>query len=276
MDRDEALRELALIRKRREDAVHAEAELAHQEAELEATLSHELDGDTATERAAMRELRKQRLEESYGTLRTADDLPAVIHAWRQRIPGGSSLWSPVQADSDHVRGDPAAPVVVVEYGDYQCPECAEAQGLARRLRTSVDDGRLCVAWRHFPLVDAHPRALRAAQAAEAAAAQGKFWEMHEVLMRHQIITDDDHQEYVALTTPGTATEFDRAAHDAGLDVESFRARIDDPAAVERILEDFRGGLASGVNGTPTYYVNGTRADITGVDELYDQIVAQIP
>jgi protein-disulfide isomerase len=273
MDRDDALRQLDLIRKRRQDAVRAEADLAREEAEIQATLSRELDGDTATERAAVHELTRLRLEQSYGRLRTAEDLTTVIHAWRQRIPGVSSLWSPVRADRDHFRGEPAAPVVVVEYGDYQCPECAEAHGLAARLQGPIDDGRLCVAWRHFPLVDAHPLALHVAQAAEAAAAQGRFWELHDVLMRHQIITDDDHQQYVSLTTPRNAPELEDAARRAGLDLERFRAAIDDPAAVDRILEDFRGGLASGVNGTPTYYVNGGRADISDVDELYDRIAA---
>jgi protein-disulfide isomerase len=275
MERDDALHRLDLIRKQRQEAVRAEADLAREEAEIQASLSRELDGDTATERAAVHELTRQRLEESYGRLRTADDLEPVIHAWRQRIPGVSSLWSPVRGDRDHVRGEPAAPVVVVEYGDYQCPECAEAHGLAARLKGSIDDGRLCVAWRHFPLVDAHPLALRAAQAAEAAAAQGMFWELHDVLMRHQIITDDDHQQYVALTTPRSAIELEDAAHRAGLDVERFRGSIDDPAALERILDDFRGGLASGVNGTPTYYINGRRADINDIDELYDRIAGVV-
>jgi protein-disulfide isomerase len=271
MERDDALRQLGVIRQRRQEASRLEADLAREQAELEATLGHELDGDTATERAAVRELTKVRLEHSYGPLRSTDDLPAVIHAWRQRIPGASALWTPVQGSRDHTRGDPAAPVVVVEYGDYQCPECAEAHGLHARVRQWLDDGRLCVAFRHFPLVDAHPLALRAAQAAEAAAAQGRFWEMQDLLMRHEILTGDDHQEYVVLKTPRGPVELEGAAHGAGLDLERFRAEIDDPAALERILDDFRGGLASGVNGTPTFYINGRRADIDGLDALYGEI-----
>jgi protein-disulfide isomerase len=213
---------------------------------------------------------RRELEQTYGALRSVADLAAVIHIWRQRIPGVTSLSAEV-GSRDHVRGDPTAPVVVVEYGDYECPECAEAHDLYARVRPWLEDGRLCVAFRHFPLVDAHPLALRAAQAVEAAAAQGRFWELHDFLMRHEVVTDDDHQEHVLIDPPETEIELERAAHRAGLDVERFRADIDDPASLERILGDFRSGLASGVNGTPTFYVGGQRADVTNVDELYTQI-----
>jgi protein-disulfide isomerase len=171
---------------------------------------------------------RRELEQTYGALRSVADLAAVIHIWRQRIPGVTSLSAEV-GSRDHVRGDPTAPVVVVEL------------------------------------------ALRAAQAVEAAAAQGRFWELHDFLMRHEVVTDDDHQEHVLIDPPETEIELERAAHRAGLDVERFRADIDDPASLERILGDFRSGLASGVNGTPTFYVGGQRADVTNVDELYTQI-----
>jgi protein-disulfide isomerase len=118
-------------------------------------------------------------------------------------------------------------------------------------------------------------ALRAAQAAEAAGAQGRFWEMHDLLMQHEVVTDDDHQEYIHLKTPRNAIELEHAARLARLDLERFRSDIDDPAAVERILDDFRSGLASGVNGTPTFYLNGQRADLTGVEDLYAQIASLV-
>jgi protein-disulfide isomerase len=273
VERDDVRRELELVRQRRQEAISAEADLAREEAELQATLGRELDGDTPAELAARRESTRARLEHTYGPLRSAADLTAVIHAWRQNIPQATALSTQVQGGRDHVRGDPAARVVIVEYGDYQCPECAEAHELYARVNRWLEDGRLCVAFRHFPLVDAHPLALHAAQAVEAAAAQGRFWEMHDLLMEHEVMTDEDSQEQILLKTPRDAVELEHAARRAGLDVERFRADIDDPVALERILEDFRGGLASGVNGTPTFYVNGQRADGTGVESLFARIAA---
>jgi protein-disulfide isomerase len=253
-DDEDVRRELEEVRRRRLDAARLEAQLAGEQAALEAALEPRLS-----------------VEERYGPLESAADLPAVIHAWRRNIPSLSALSEPVRADRDRVRGDPAARVVLVEYGDYQCVECAEAHDLYARARGWLDEGRLCAVFRHFPLVDAHPLALRAAQAAEAAAAQGRFWELHDVLMRHDLATDDDQLEHVLLTTPRTEKELERAAGKAGLDVERFRADIDDATALARILDDFRSGLASGVSGTPTFYVNGERADMTGVDELFEQV-----
>jgi protein-disulfide isomerase len=269
--RDDVLRELEEVRRRRQDANRLEADLAREEAALEATLGRELEGDTPADDLARRRWTTARIEGMYGPVRSAADLPAVIHEWRQSIPGASSLWAPVDGGRDHIRGDPAAGVVVVEYGDYQCPDCAEANVLYTRFDRWLADGHVCVVFRHFPLVDAHPLAMRAAQAAEAAAAQGRFWEMHDVLMRHDIATDDDQRQHLVMKTPRSALDLERAAEHAGLDVERFRAEIDDPAAVERIIEDFRSGLASGVNGTPTFYVNGRRADVSTVEELRHQI-----
>jgi protein-disulfide isomerase len=271
VERDDVVRELEQVRRRRQDAIRLEADLAREEAALEATLGRELDGDTPADGVARRRWTTARVEGMYRPLRSAADLPAVIHEWRQNIPGVSSLWAPVDAARDHVRGDPAARVVVVEYGDYQCPDCAEANVLYTRFDRWLKDGRVCVVFRHFPLVDAHPLALRAAQAAEAAAAQGRFWEMHDVLMRHDITTDDDALQHVTMRTPRSALDLERAAGRAGLDVERFRAEIDSAAALERILEDFRGGLASGVNGTPTFYLSGRRADVSTVEELRHQV-----
>jgi protein-disulfide isomerase len=271
VERDDVRRELELVRQRHQEAIRLEVDLARKEAALEATLGRELDGETPAGRVARRESTRARLERTYGPLRSAADLPAVIHAWRLNIPRDTSLWAQVQGSRDHVRGDPAARMVIVEYGDYQCPECAEAHELYARVRCWLEDGRLCAAFRHFPLVDAHPLALRAAQAVEAAAAQGRFWEMHDLLMQHNVVTEDDNREHVLMKAPRSVIELEHTARRAGLDVERFRADIDDPATLERILDDFRGGLASGVNGTPTFYVNGERADATGVDELYAQI-----
>jgi protein-disulfide isomerase len=271
VERDDVVRQLEQVRQRRHAAAQLEAELAREQAELEAKLGHRLEGDTPDEEIARSRWTSARLEGVYGALRTPDDLPAVLHTWRQTIPGTGSLLLDVQSDRDHVRGDPAAPVVVVEYGDYQCPECAEANALYARAKPWFEDGRLLAAFRHFPLVDAHPLAFRAAQAVEAAAAQGRFWQMHELLMAYEIVTDDDDSEHIRIKSRRDAIGLEHAARRAGLDVARFRAEIDDPAATERILEDFRSGLASGVNGTPTFYVNGRRTDVIGPDELYDRV-----
>lgn len=275
MERDEVRRELEEVRRRRREAIQLQDDLAHEEAALQARLGRELDGDSPADLLTVRESTLARLELTYGRLRSAADMTAVVHAWRRRIPGTLSLWAPVQPGRDHVRGDLAAPVVVVEYGDYQCAECAEAHELYGRVEPWLADGRLCFAFRHFPVVDAHPFALRLAQAAEAAAAQGRFWELHDLLMRYDVVTDDEHQEHVAMKTPRTVIELDHVAREAGLDLARFRADTDDPAALERILDDFRGGLASGVNGTPTFYLGGQRADLIGLDDLYGQIAGLV-
>jgi protein-disulfide isomerase len=179
----------------------------------------------------------------------------------------------VRSDRDHVRGDPGAALVVVEYGDYQCMDCAAAHALYRRVERWVEDGRMAAVFRHFPLVDAHPLALRAAQAAEAAAAQGAFWEMHHVLMT---LARDRHDRGDALRDEARHTiDLEHAARRVGLNLDRFRAAFDDPAVLERILLDLRAGIASGVNGTPTFYVNGLRAEVGGVDELLDRIAAAV-
>lgn len=268
MEPDAVRRQLGVIRRRREEAVRVDAELARHQATLEARLA-ELKAQAAGNPAGRRDAAQAWLERAYGPVRSAADLVDAIHAWRENIRSVSSLFEDVQVGRDHLRGDPVAALVVVEYGDYQCRECAEAHGLYARVRDWLEDGRLCVAFRHFPLVDAHPLALRAAQAAEAAAAQGRFWEMHDVLM--ELAADRRTRRRTRVKRPDHTPQLEDAARRAGLDVERFRADIDDPALLERILEDFRGGLASGVNGTPTFYVNGRRADAGAAEDLYAQI-----
>jgi protein-disulfide isomerase len=209
----------------------------------------------------------------YGPVRSADELIWAIHVWRRHIPSAGSLWIDVEDGRDHLRGDPAAPLVVVEYGDYQCEECAEAHALQPLVRPWLQDGRLCVVFRHFPLLDAHPLSLRAAQAAEAAAVQGRFWAMHDLLMENEVVGHESRHRHMRKKAPLDTIELDHAARRAGLDIDRFRADIDDPAVLQRVLEDFRGGLAGGVNGTPTFFVNGRRADSVAVEEIFAQIIA---
>ena len=131
------------------------------------------------------------------------------------------------------------------YGDFQCPYCSAAQSIVARVRKRLD-GRLRFAFRHLPLHEVHPDAQRAAEASEAAAAQGRFWEMHDTLYEHQRrLRDEDLRAY---------------AQQLDLDLDRFDKEMDEHVHAERIHEDFMSGVRSGVNGTPTFYINQVRHD----------------
>jgi Na+/H+ antiporter NhaA len=149
---------------------------------------------------------------------------------------------PVDPDHDHVRGPVDAPVTVVEYGDFECPHCGQAEPVVRALL--ADFGELGYVWRHLPLTDVHPHAQLAAEGSEAAAAQGKFWEMHGILLAHQ---GDLH-----------TSDLLRYAQELGLDVARFRQRLATRAGAAKIAEDVDSADMSGVSGTPTFFVNGQR------------------
>jgi Na+/H+ antiporter NhaA len=149
----------------------------------------------------------------------------------------------VDPERDHHRGPEDAPVTLVEYGDYECPYCGQAEVAIRELLDSFGDD-LRYVWRHLPLNDVHPNAQMAAEAAEAAAAQGAFWEMHDTLLDHQ----DE------LTEP----DLQRHAEKLGLDVDRFWDEIRRGAHSERVTEDVASADASGVAGTPTFFINGKR------------------
>ncbi|MFF0522485.1 Na+/H+ antiporter NhaA [Actinomadura nitritigenes] len=152
------------------------------------------------------------------------------------------LAAPVDPERDHVRGPERAPVTVVEYGDFECPYCGQAEPVIRELLAGQGDVRYV--WRHLPLTDVHPQAHLAAQAAEAAAAQDAFWEMHDLLFRHQEALQ--------------AKDLVRYAGELGLDVARFRDDLRRSAGSARIAEDVDSADLSGVSGTPTFFVNGRR------------------
>ena len=155
----------------------------------------------------------------------------------------SDLLDPPLGDRDHVAGPPDAPLELVMYGDFQCPFCSAAQPILRRVRERLDI-RLRFAFRHFPLTDVHPDAQRAAEASEAAAAQGAFWPMHD-----------------ALYAAGGALGLDAviaAAAGIGLDAERVHAELADGTHAERVAVDVRSGRAAGITGTPTFYAGGAR------------------
>jgi protein-disulfide isomerase len=144
-------------------------------------------------------------------------------------------------DQDHVQGPESAPVTLVEYADYQCPYCGAADPIVKALQRELGESMSFV-FRNFPLTNSHEYALIAAEAAEAAGAQGKFWEMHDTLFEHQRALDPSH--------------LIRYARDLGLDVERFERDLEQHTFVPRIQADFDSGVQSGVQGTPTFFVNG--------------------
>ena len=150
------------------------------------------------------------------------------------------LTVPVNAN-DHIRGAEHAPVTLIEYGDFQCPHCLAAEPMVRQLLEAFD-GRVRLAFRHFPLEQVHDHAMLAAQASEAAGAQGKFWQMHDLLFEHQPHFDLRRlREY---------------AQSIGVDMARFVAEMDDEIYLQRVREHQASGLGSGVAGTPTFFVNG--------------------
>lgn len=154
-----------------------------------------------------------------------------------------SLVIPVSA-SDHSQGPADAPVTLVEYGDYECPYCGQAYPIIKAVQRELGD-RLRFVFRNFPIAEAHPHALRAAEFAETAAAAGRFWQAHDLLYENQgALTDEDLLAY------GQSLGLDAAALAVGLDGRH----------VEKIRADFMGGVRSGVNGTPSLFVNGRRLD----------------
>jgi Na+/H+ antiporter NhaA len=151
---------------------------------------------------------------------------------------------PVDPDRDHVRGPSGAPVTVVEYGDFECPYCGKAEPVVRELLADFGDVRYV--WRHLPLADVHPNAELAAEASEAAAAQGAFWEMHDLLLDHQgELRPRDLHAY---------------AQQLELDPDRFRDDLQRNAHAPRVEEDVDSADSSGVTGTPTFFVNDRRHD----------------
>jgi protein-disulfide isomerase len=155
------------------------------------------------------------------------------------------LAMPVDDDRDHVQGPPDASVTLVEYGDYECPYCGAAYPIVKRIQRRMAD-QLRFVFRNFPISTSHPHAEAAAEAAEAAGAQGRFWEMHDLTFENQRnLTGPDLRSY---------------AETLGLDLERFDDELAGHTHADRVREDFMSGVRSGVNGTPTFFINGARHD----------------
>ena len=150
---------------------------------------------------------------------------------------------PVSRRRDHIQGPDTAPATLLEYGDYECPFCGQAYSIIKQLQKALAKN-LRFVFRNFPLTQVHPHAEPAAEAAESAGAQRKFWEMHDLLYENQQVLDGDHLLQYANTL--------------GLDISLFLNDMSNHVHVPRIREDFLSGIRSGVNGTPSFYINGIR------------------
>jgi protein-disulfide isomerase len=155
------------------------------------------------------------------------------------------LASPVTEGRDHIQGPADAPLTLVEYGDYECPYCGAAYPIIKEVQDRMGD-ELRFVFRNFPISTSHPHAEHAAEAAEAAGAQNRFWPMHDLLYENQQrLGDQDLHAY---------------AERLGLDLERFDHELAEHVHAGRVHDDFLSGVRSGVNGTPSFYINGARHD----------------
>ena len=172
----------------------------------------------------------------------------MSHSFELAVPVGAA---------DHVLGGEHAPVTIVEYGDFECPNCRQAAP-AVKLILEHFRGKVRLAWRHFPLEGVHPHALNAALAAEAAGAQGKFWPMHDVLFENQAHLKTNHLR-------GYARRLE-------LDSARFEADMQEQVYLQRVREQVEGGEKSGARGTPTFFVNGSIQDVSfGMQALRERV-----
>lgn len=156
-----------------------------------------------------------------------------------------STLKPEVNQKDHIKGTAEASVTIVEFGDYQCPHCADAHPIIKKIQGVFGD-KIRLVVRNFPLQESHQFAFRAAAAAEAAAAQHKFWEMHDAIFENQNRIGEN--------------LFDELAQTIGLDLDRFKKDSASNEIKEKIEDDFESGIRSGVNGTPSFFLNGTKFD----------------
>jgi protein-disulfide isomerase len=162
---------------------------------------------------------------------------------------------------DNIAGPEHARVTVVEYGDFECPTCAAIEPAVRHLR-DLHGQSMRFVFRHFPLEDAHPHALMAAEAAEAAGAQSKFWEMHDLLLQNSRMLGRKHLEEYALRLE--------------LDIDRFRAEMAEELYRQRVREHQEGGRRSYIHGTPAFFVDGVIQDVSGgVGPLFDAVAKRL-
>jgi protein-disulfide isomerase len=167
----------------------------------------------------------------------------------------SKQLNPPTNQADHSQGTADAAIEIVEYGDFECPDCGDAYRTVKKIE-QVFGNQIRFVFRNFPLTDIHPYAMAAAMAAEAAGLQHKYWEMHDLIFKNQDQLSED--------------LFVELANNMGLDSGKFKHDLQDKALHERILSDFDSGVQNGVNGTPTFFVNGQKFD-GGADDLFNML-----
>ncbi len=163
-------------------------------------------------------------------------------------------------NNDHIQGNLSASIELVEYGDYQCPHCGHAYPIVKSLQKKLGD-KVKFIFRNFPLQEIHPDAVNAAIAAEAAALQNKFWEMHDIVFEHQNHLDSKH--LIAY------------AEKIGLNVAQFENDFTNETLIQKIEHDFEGGIRSGVNGTPSFFVNGLKYQNSWEEEPFLNYLSSI-
>jgi protein-disulfide isomerase len=144
---------------------------------------------------------------------------------------------------DHIQGNPTAPIELVEYGDYQCPHCGHAYPIIKNIQKKMGS-KLKFVYRNFPLAEIHPDAINAAMASEAAGLQKKFWEMHDHIFEHQNRLNE--------------SSLIKYAEQLDLDIEQFNIDRKSEALIQKVESDFESGVRSGVNGTPSFFINGEK------------------
>ena len=162
-------------------------------------------------------------------------------------------------ERDHIQGSPDAPITLVEYGDYECSDCAYAYPILQEVQRRMG-GRMRFVFRNFPLRRQHPHAQTAAEFAEAAGAQGKYWEAHDYLFEH----------YREFSTPDF---WRKAAQTLGLDAEAVLQALERKTYEAHVGEDLSSGMRSGVNGTPTYFIHGARHEDPDAEDTADSLIA---
>ncbi|MEO5889886.1 MAG: thioredoxin domain-containing protein [Ferruginibacter sp.] len=167
----------------------------------------------------------------------------------------SSVLRTAVNSNDHFQGDLSAPIVLLEYGDYQCPHCRNAFGIIKKIQSEFGP-ELTYVFRHFPLTEVHFYARQAAIAVEAAGLQDKYWEMHDTIYENQ----------EKLSTSGL-TSF---AKKIGLDMSKFKSDLKSETIEKKVDDDFEGGVRSGVNFTPCFFINGVRFE-GGAQDLYNSL-----
>jgi len=174
-----------------------------------------------------------------------------------------SKLKPTVSVQDHVRGDLHAPGILVEYGDFQCPHCGAAYPILKKIEKDYKD-KMAFVFRHFPLAEIHPFAQAAAVASEAAANQGKFWQMHALIFENQQLLGIE----MLL----------QLAESLKLDMKRFGHDFKDPKMFKKVEDQFESGILSGVNGTPSFYINGAKYndsyDYDSLTRAIDQAISE--